>query len=111
MCREISKDAFAPPPTRRTIRGWDRAPVSAHAPRLHGQKVWKKFGTLPGKVEDDSTEAQDELQKEGAGQRKKARPIGAKENIKDAGWLTLTPGVEGTSGMFSSKMEDITNGL
>lgn len=98
--REINKDAFAPPPTRRLVRGWDRAPVSAHAPRLQGQKVWKKFRALPGKAGDDGMEAQDELEKEGAGQRKKARPMGAKENIMYAGWSASRPQEEEDSGTF-----------
>ena len=42
--REVYRDAFAPPAPSRRVKPWERAPVPAHAPRLQGQKVWKKVG-------------------------------------------------------------------
>lgn len=75
-----------PPPTRRIIRGWDRAPVPARAPRLHGQKVWKKVDLKAASNEDTQDKAQEELEKEGAGARKKSRMLTARENINHAMW-------------------------
>ena len=89
--REIQTDAFAPPPTRRIIRGWDRAPVPARAPRLHGQKVWKKVGLRAASIEETQDEAQEELEKEGAGARKKSRTLTARENINNAMWAAAVP--------------------
>jgi hypothetical protein len=80
-----------PPPTRRLIRGWDRAPVQARAPRLHGQKVWKKVGIKVPGIEETQDEAREELQKEGAGARKKSRMMTARENIGDAMWVDAIP--------------------
>ncbi|RAL61460.1 hypothetical protein DID88_009389 [Monilinia fructigena] len=68
---EIYKDAFAPQPTGKILKAWERAPVTSHAPRLHGQKIWKKRGGL---------------EKEGEGARKKARVVGNKEDISRAKW-------------------------
>lgn len=68
------------------LRGWDRARVSAHAPRLQGHQVWKKPTTKSKTKHYDENEAEVELEKEGAGARKKSRLVGAKENINAAEW-------------------------
>lgn len=86
--REIYKDAFAPQPTGKILKAWERAPVTSHAPRLHGQKIWKKRGGLRP-MEDNKenyNKAFLELEKEGAGARKKARVFGNKEDISRAKW-------------------------
>jgi hypothetical protein len=85
---------FAPQPPRHLLRGWDRAPVSAHAPRLQGKKVWKKPVSKHVGADDEerAEEAQRELRREGAGQRKKLRVLGARENIRDAAWETVSQG-------------------
>ncbi|PQE08517.1 hypothetical protein CJF30_00005389 [Rutstroemia sp. NJR-2017a BBW] len=92
--RDLYKDAFAPQPTGKPLKAWDRAPVTAHAPRLHGQKIWKKRGGLRARGEGEGEEGKGyndavvELEKEGVGARKKARVLGAaaKENISAARW-------------------------
>ncbi|KAF7961223.1 hypothetical protein EAE96_000889 [Botrytis aclada] len=85
---EIYKDAFEPQPSGKILKAWERAPVTSHAPRLHGQKIWKKRGGLRGGQEnkENYTEAIMELEKEGAGARKKARVVGIKEDISRAKW-------------------------
>ncbi|THV44396.1 hypothetical protein BGAL_0654g00050 [Botrytis galanthina] len=85
---EIYKDAFEPQPSGKILRAWERAPVTSHAPRLHGQKIWKKRGGLRGGQEnkENYNEAFMELEKEGAGARKKARVVGIKEDISRAKW-------------------------
>lgn len=86
--REIYKDAFAPQPTGKILKAWERAPVTSHAPRLHGQKIWKKRGGLRA-VRDNKENHNDafmELEKEGQGARKKARVVGNKEDISRAKW-------------------------
>ncbi|KAF5868928.1 uncharacterized protein Bfra_011893 [Botrytis fragariae] len=86
---EIYKDAFEPQPSGKILKAWERAPVTSHAPRLHGQKIWKKRGGLRGGQENKENyhEAFMELEKEGAGARKKARVVGIKEDISRAKWL------------------------
>ncbi|TGO20869.1 hypothetical protein BPAE_0260g00120 [Botrytis paeoniae] len=86
---EIYKDAFEPQPSGKILKAWERAPVTSHAPRLHGQKIWKKRGGLRGGQEnkENYNEAFMELEKEGAGARKKARVVGIKEDISRAKWL------------------------
>ncbi|KAB8304989.1 hypothetical protein EYC80_004298 [Monilinia laxa] len=85
---EIYKDAFAPQPTGKILKAWERAPVTSRAPRLHGQKIWKKRGGL--RAARDNKENYDdafmELEKEGEGARKKARVVGNKEDISRAKW-------------------------
>jgi hypothetical protein len=66
--------------------------VVARAPRLHGQKVWKKVSVKLAHVEDRQDEAQEELLKEGGGARKRSRAMGARENICDAIWVDDAPG-------------------
>jgi hypothetical protein len=83
--REVYKDAFAPPP-QRLVKAWERAPVAAHAQRLQGHKIWKKVGVRSQQGKENHDAAQAELEKEGAGARKKLRMIGMKENIGDALW-------------------------
>ncbi|KAF7938422.1 uncharacterized protein EAE98_000760 [Botrytis deweyae] len=85
---EIYKDAFEPQPSGKILKAWERAPVTSHAPRLHGQKIWKKRGGLRGGQENKENyeEAIMELEKEGAGARKKARVVGIKEDISRAKW-------------------------
>lgn len=92
--REVYRDAFAPPAPSRRVKPWERAPVPAHAPRLQGQKVWKKVGlkahSKEGVEENIGHEgAQEELERGGMGARKRARVRGGnKENISDALWKT-----------------------
>jgi hypothetical protein len=92
--REVYRDAFAPPAPSRRVKPWERAPVPAHAPRLQGQKVWKKVGlkarSKEGAEENiDHEGAQEELERGGMGARKRARVTGGnKENISDAPWKT-----------------------
>ncbi|KAM3065878.1 hypothetical protein ACMFMG_009897 [Clarireedia jacksonii] len=89
---DLYKDAFAPQPTGRPLKAWERAPVTAHAPRLQGQKIWKKRGGLRTRGEGNEGEVYNdaivELEKEGVGARKRARVVGAaaKENISAARW-------------------------
>ncbi|TEY43936.1 hypothetical protein BOTCAL_0360g00100 [Botryotinia calthae] len=85
---KIYKDAFEPQPSGKILKAWERAPVTSHAPRLHGQKIWKKRGGLRGGQEDKENynEAFMELEKEGAGARKKPRVVGIKEDISKAKW-------------------------
>ncbi|TGO44517.1 hypothetical protein BOTNAR_0807g00030 [Botryotinia narcissicola] len=85
---EIYKDAFEPQPSGKILKAWERAPVTSHAPRLHGQKIWKKRGGLRGGQEnkENYNEAFMELEKEGAEARKKARVVGIKEDISRAKW-------------------------
>ncbi|KAL3428131.1 hypothetical protein PVAG01_01640 [Phlyctema vagabunda] len=85
---EVYQDMLAPSLTRQRPRAWERAPVPAQAPRLHGHKIWKRAGTR-SQTENGSRdeEAQVELEREGAGARKKLRIMGAKENIGSAPWM------------------------
>ncbi|KAI9648776.1 hypothetical protein NHQ30_003416 [Ciborinia camelliae] len=85
---EIYKDAFAPQPSGKIRKAWERAPVTSHAPRLHGQKIWKKRGGLRavGENKENYNDAFLELEKEGAGARKKPRVMGNKEDISRAKW-------------------------
>ncbi|KAE9365815.1 hypothetical protein N431DRAFT_548897 [Stipitochalara longipes BDJ] len=89
---EVYKDAFAPPAPSRRVKAWERAPVSAHAPRLQGQRVWKKVGLKTQTKVDDKENlgheaAQKELERSGMGARKKPRMRGGnKEDISDALW-------------------------
>jgi hypothetical protein len=52
--------------------------------------VWKKLGLKATNIEDVQDEAQEELQKEGAGARKKSRMLTARENINNAMWAKAT---------------------
>ena len=45
----------------------------------------------PASIEDAQDEAQEELEKEGAGARKKSRMLTARENINDAMWAEAVP--------------------
>ncbi|CAG8981398.1 hypothetical protein HYALB_00009610 [Hymenoscyphus albidus] len=82
---QVYKDSLAPPPS--TKRAWERAPRSASAPRLQGQKIWKRPGLRShDNKENDETAIQAELEKRGTGSRKKRRIQGAKENISEAKW-------------------------
>ncbi|CZR58338.1 uncharacterized protein PAC_08230 [Phialocephala subalpina] len=87
---EVYKDAFAHQPRRRA-KAWERAPVNAHAPRLQGQKIWKKAGhkTAPQDDKENFEATFAELEKAGGGARKKQRVMGAKENISDAQWQLI----------------------
>jgi hypothetical protein len=53
--------------------------------------VWKKVGLKATSIEDTRDEAQEELQKEGAGARKKSRMLKARENINNAMWVEAIP--------------------
>ena len=86
--RTVYKDSFEPQPSSRRLRGWERAPVPAHTPRLQGQTIWKRVGSR-SQAQDDKenyADAQIELEKSGAGARKRQRVMGAKEVIGDALW-------------------------
>ncbi|EPE32187.1 hypothetical protein GLAREA_07320 [Glarea lozoyensis ATCC 20868] len=83
----VYKDSFAPPPPSRIVKAWERAPRTATAPRLHGQKVWKRPGLRSHDNKENHEAAQAELLKGGLGSRKRARIQGAKENISDPKWL------------------------
>jgi hypothetical protein len=85
--REVYKDAFAPPPPSRVVKAWERAPRKATAPRLQGQKVWKRPGLRSRDNKENDEAVQTELLKGGAGSRKRARIQGVKENISDPKWL------------------------
>lgn len=85
--REVYKDSFAPPPPSRRIKAWERAPRAASAPRLQGQKIWKRPGLRSHDNKENDEAAQAELIKGGTGSRKRARMQGAKENISDAKWM------------------------
>ncbi|RDL40797.1 uncharacterized protein BP5553_00776 [Venustampulla echinocandica] len=101
---EVYQDAFAPPPPRRRVKPWERAPITAHAPRLQGQKIWKKVGIKSYEDKENEDSAQEELVKAGTGSRKKPRLRGAKENIGDAQWLDpLHPSVHGDNSVGTIK--------
>jgi hypothetical protein len=53
--------------------------------------VWKKVGPKTTTVEDIQNEAQEELEKEGDGARKKSRMLTSRENINDAMWAEVIP--------------------
>lgn len=53
--------------------------------------MWKKVGLKATSIEDVQDEVQEELQKEGAGARKKSRMLTARENINNAMWAKATP--------------------
>jgi hypothetical protein len=113
--REVYKDAFAPPATSRRVKPWERAPVPAHAPRLQGQKVWKKVGLKTHFKEDDKENCeavQEELEKGGMGARKRARVRGGKENISDALWKAgmMDEEIMGNGAMVSPKKQRISMG-
>ncbi|QSZ29615.1 hypothetical protein DSL72_004131 [Monilinia vaccinii-corymbosi] len=85
---EIYQGAFAPQPAGKILKAWERAPVTSHAPRLHGRTIWKKRAGLRAAKEDKENydETFMELEKEGVGARKKARVMGSKEDISRAKW-------------------------
>jgi hypothetical protein len=60
--------------------------VPAHAPRLHGRKVWKKNGAPSTKAAEEDDAPLQELLSEGSGARKKMRVTGAPQNISNATW-------------------------
>ncbi len=53
--------------------------------------MWKKVGLKATTVDDIQDEAQEELEKEGAGMRKKLRMLTSRENINDAMWAEVMP--------------------
>ena len=91
--REVYKDAFAPPPPTRLAKAWERAPVSAHAPRLQGQKIWKKptRKLRENKLNNENKEndVQAELEREGAGSRKRLRRGGEREDISNPKFMVV----------------------
>ena len=91
--REVYKDAFAPPAPTRLAKAWERAPVSGHAPRLQGQKIWKKstrkLGEKKASNENKENDAQAELEREGAGARKKLRRGGEREDISNPKFMLV----------------------
>jgi hypothetical protein len=78
------------------VKAWERAPRKATAPRLRGQKVWKRPGLRSQDNKENHEASQAELLKAGIGSRKRARMQGAKENISDPKWLTKS-GVSDTT--------------
>lgn len=91
LSRDFFKDAFAPPAPPPRSKPWERARVSAHAPRLHGQKIWKRAGlrSQANTNKENIDISQLELEREGAGARKKPRVLGAKRTILDAPWKEI----------------------
>ncbi|CZT45018.1 uncharacterized protein RSE6_05290 [Rhynchosporium secalis] len=94
----VYRDAFAPSHTTKPKpRPWERAAVSAHAPRLVGQKIWKKASSLQSTAtnssknqdKENAVKSQLELETEGKGARKRRRGMGGKDNIGDATWLVV----------------------
>ncbi|RDW64966.1 hypothetical protein BP6252_10617 [Coleophoma cylindrospora] len=110
-CREVYKDAFAPQSTVQKPKAWERAPVSAHAPRLQGQKIWKRAGTRSQRRNSRGAEedAQLELERGGAGARKKSKIMGAKENINSAPWLEAQDDSENTGPSVALGKQTIHN--
>ncbi|KAK6585988.1 hypothetical protein PZA11_001045 [Diplocarpon coronariae] len=91
---EIYRDAFLPQPSLRRNKPWDRAPVAAHAPRLAGQKIWKKpsfsmRSTNQTANEDKENAVDAELEKGGKGSRKRMRGAVGKENITRPVWMDV----------------------
>jgi hypothetical protein len=114
LYREVFKDAFAPPAPSQRVKAWDRAPVSAHAPRLQGQKVWKRVGLKTQLKADDkeNRDAETELQSGGLGARKRPRVRGGnKEDISDARWKMAESGEELGMVMLSPKKQRMSLGL
>jgi hypothetical protein len=81
----VFRDALALPQGTRKPKPWERASVPAHAPRLQGQKIWKKAG-IKAQNNKENEAAFQELHSEGKGARKKQRLRTAKENIGNAPW-------------------------
>ncbi|RFU24100.1 hypothetical protein B7463_g12238, partial [Scytalidium lignicola] len=101
---EVSRDSFAPPP-HRVARAWEKVPVAARTPRLNGHKIWKKRG---GKSQKDKENHYDgdagaELEKEGAGSRKRVRILGVKENIGNAPWKKIEHSPNNTRAILAEK--------
>lgn len=87
---EVYRDAFAPRQDTRRPRAWERSSVPAHAPRLKGQRIWKKAGLQL--LDDKENEISlFELQSEGTGSRKKPKLCNTKEDIRDARWEAVLP--------------------
>jgi hypothetical protein len=63
--------------------------VPAHAPRLQGQKIWKKAG-IQIRNDKENEAALLELQSDGNGARKKRKVWAAKENIGHASWKSVS---------------------
>lgn len=84
QCRQVYRDAFAPLQDTRRPKPWDRASVPARAPRLQGQKIWKRAEIQIRNNKENETTV--ELQSEGTGARKRRKVWAVKESIKDAPW-------------------------
>ncbi|KAK0107951.1 hypothetical protein ONS96_003735 [Cadophora gregata f. sp. sojae] len=105
----IYRDAFTPTTLSHTTthkpkpKPWERAPVPAHAPRLAGQKIWKKASSLHPTTalslaaaadKENAVQADLELENGGMGARKRRRGVPgvggkAKENIAEARWMVV----------------------
>ncbi|KAL2070098.1 hypothetical protein VTL71DRAFT_14778 [Oculimacula yallundae] len=89
--------SFSHAATKPKPKPWERAPVSAHAPRLAGQKIWKKASSLQSTAlqsnqiqdKENAVQADLELEKGGLGARKKRRGMGGKENIGEAKFMAI----------------------
>ncbi|KAG4431812.1 hypothetical protein IFR05_012708 [Cadophora sp. M221] len=104
----IYRDAFTPTSlshadAKPKPKPWERAPVSAHAPRLAGQKIWKKASSLHSVTlqlnanadKENAVQVELELEKGGMGARKRRRGVGGKENIGEAKFMSVNAkGVE-----------------
>ncbi|KAH9217116.1 hypothetical protein DL95DRAFT_362354 [Leptodontidium sp. 2 PMI_412] len=98
----IYRDAFTPTSLSHANikpkpKPWERAPVSAHAPRLAGQKIWKKASSLHSASshaiadKENAVQVELELEKGGVGARKRRRGVGGKENIGEAKFMSVNP--------------------
>lgn len=105
--REVYRDAFAPPQDTRRPKPWERSSVPAHAPRLQGQKIWKKAGVKIRNNKENEA-ALLELQSEGNGARKKRKVWTAKENIADALWQSALSVPEPF--IYNQDNTDVNNG-
>lgn len=85
---DIYRDALAPIQNKPIPKPWERAPVSAHAPRLQGRQIWKKAG-IRSRIDKENDPSQAELDSVDA--RKRMRVAGEKINIGDAQWLVDSP--------------------
>jgi len=88
--REVYRDVLAPLTNNRIPRPWERAPVTAHAPRLQGQKIMKRPEIRSRRADDKENAAQHELESEGMGARKRLRR-GIEENMTEPRWREKNP--------------------
>ncbi|KAH8594793.1 hypothetical protein B0O99DRAFT_687567 [Bisporella sp. PMI_857] len=80
----VYRDALIPAKNTRVSKPWERAPMPAHAPRLQGQKIWKR-PEIRSRSDEKENETQYELILEGKGARKRVK-LGHRENITVPKW-------------------------